>query len=254
MYLTVVGSGTAAPHPSRVGAAHWIEAGDARLLLDCGSGAVHRLAALGVAWPSVTHVALSHFHIDHVGDLAALIAALRWGQLPPRHEPLVIVGPVGTDAWLTRLAAAHGDWVRGPGYDLVVQELPTGTTFELAPGVALSVRAVPHTPQSVAYSIASGRARLVYTGDTAYDEGLAAWAAGCDVLLAECSLPSSLAIPEHLTPETAGALAARANPGRLLLTHFYPPVEREDIAAIVATHWSGSVTLARDGTSLEIEE
>ena len=254
MRLTVVGSGTVAPHAARVAAAHWIEAGPARLLLDCGSGAVHGLARLGMAWPSLTHVAVTHFHIDHVGDLAALIAALRWGQLPPRHEPLLLIGPVGTEAWLGRLAAVHGDWVSRPGYDVVVCELLPNIAFAIAPGVEIVARAVPHTRESVAYSVTSGRARVVYTGDTAYDEGLAAWAAGCDVLLAECSLPSSLAIPEHLTPDTAGALAARANPGRLLLTHFYPPVEHEDIPAIVASHWSGPVVLARDGTALEIEE
>jgi ribonuclease BN (tRNA processing enzyme) len=94
----------------------------------------------------------------------------------------------------------------------------------------------------------------VYTGDTGYDDGLAAWAAGCDVLLAECSLPGSLSLPEHLTPETVGALAAGARPGRLVLTHFYPPVEREDIASIVGLRWNGPVVLAHDGAALDIEE
>ena len=71
--------------------------------------------------------------------------------------------------------------------------------------------------------------RLVYSGDTGYDEAFATWAKGCDVLVLECSLPDSMAIPEHLTPEQCGELAHLAEPRTLVLTHLYPPVEDEDI-------------------------
>ncbi len=120
--------------------------------------------------------------------------------------------------------------------------------------VTVSAFPVPHTPESVAYSISRGTARLIYTGDTGYDDALADWAHGCTVLLTECSLPEAMAIPEHLTPERAGALAARVAPGHLVLTHFYPPVLTEDIAALVGTRWAGPLTLAADGTVLELEE
>jgi len=91
----------------------------------------------------------------------------------------------------------------------------------------------------------------VYTGDTGYDDALADWASGCDVLLAECSLPDSLAIRDHLTPRQVGALAARANARRLVLTHFYPPVESIDIVSEVAEQYAGPVDLATDGWSIE---
>jgi ribonuclease BN (tRNA processing enzyme) len=89
--------------------------------------------------------------------------------------------------------------------------------------------------------------RLVYTGDTGFDEALGAWAAGCDVLLAECSLPDTMAIREHLTPRQVGALARRADARQLVLTHFYPPVEHVDIAAEVAEQYPGPTVLATDG-------
>lgn len=256
MRVTVVGSGTAAPHPQRVCAGYWVEAGDARLLLDCGSGVVHRLASLGLPWADVTHVALTHFHYDHVGDLPALVAALRWGQLPPREKPLSIIGPPGTKAWLEKFAATAGEWLLKPEtYEVSVTEVdPTSPFADQRSAFALRCLPVPHTAESIAYSISSGRARLVYTGDTGYDDAVADWAAGCDVLLTECSLPAALAIPEHLTPESAGALAARARPGRLVLSHFFPPVEREDILAIVAARWAGPAALAHDGMTFDIQE
>jgi len=52
-----------------------------------------------------------------------------------------------------------------------------------------------------------------------------------------------MAIPSHLTPEQCGALAAAALPMHLVLTHFYPPVERVDIRAAVGAHYGGPITL-----------
>ena len=48
--LTTLGTGTIALSPSRSCAAHVVEAGDVRLLLDCGPGTVHRLAERGIEW------------------------------------------------------------------------------------------------------------------------------------------------------------------------------------------------------------
>jgi ribonuclease BN (tRNA processing enzyme) len=120
--------------------------------------------------------------------------------------------------------------------------------------VRLAAHKVPHTVESVAYSVERGGARLVYTGDTAYDEALGAWAAGCDLLLCECSLPVDMAVPSHMTPEACGRLAAIASPAHLALTHFYPPVERVDVAAAVALAYGGPLTLAHDGWTYEIRE
>ena len=106
----------------------------------------------------------------------------------------------------------------------------------------------------MAYSVEAGGRRIVYTGDTGPDESLGPWASGCDILLAECSLPEAMAIATHLTPQQCGALGAAAQPGVLALTHFYPPVEAVDIRGAVATRFDGRVVLATDGWSLDLEE
>jgi ribonuclease BN (tRNA processing enzyme) len=137
---------------------------------------------------------------------------------------------------------------------MTVVELAAGVSVDLGDGVTLSATKVPHTPESVAYSIARGGRRVVYTGDTGYDPMLAEWARHSDVLLSECSLPDDMGIPEHLTPAQCGARAAGALPKHLVLTHFYPPVERTDVRAQVAAHYAGPVTLAEDGATFEIEE
>lgn len=254
MRLRTLGTGTVALSASRVCAGHLIDAGEVSLLLDCGSGVTHRLAEHGVNWMGITHVALTHFHPDHFGDLPTLIFAWKYGALPPRSAPVRIVGPAGTAALLERLAAAFGTWVTAPGFPMEIVEIAPDATVELGDGVRLAARKVPHTEESVAYSVERGGRRVVYSGDTAFDATLGAWARECDVLLCECSLPAAMAIPQHLTPEQAGALAAIAAPRLLALTHLYPPVEQVDIRALVAAHFTGSVVIADDGWTLDIEE
>lgn len=249
MKLTTVGTGTAAPHPSRVSAAHLVEAGDNLILLDCGSGSVHRMAQLGLPWQEITHVGLTHFHTDHISDLPLLIMGWRWGQLPARSLPVTIFGPPGTSNLLQRMAALHGPWLLNPGFAVNVQELTPQEAVELSGEVVISTHPVPHTDESVAYSIAEGTKRFVYTGDTGVSELLGEWAQECDLLLAECSLPDSMAIREHLTPRQVGALAAEANAHRLVLTHLYPPVEFVDIGSQVAEYYRGPTTVATDGFS-----
>ena len=252
--LTVLGTGTVALSANRSCAGYLYDAGEVRLLLDCGSGVTRRLAELALPWPTITHVALTHFHIDHHGDLPTLVFAWKYGILPARSAPVEIIGPLGTRDLLTRLAAAYGEWLTSPGFPVTIRELAPGDVADLGGGVRLAVQKVPHTAESVAYSIERGGRRIVYTGDTGPDEALAEWARGCDLFLCECSLPTSMAIKEHLTPEQCGALAARANVQQLVLTHFYPPVERVDIRAAVAASFAGLVTLARDGWETEFED
>ena len=254
MRFTTLGTGTISLGAARSCAAYLLEANDLRLLIDCGSGTTRRLAELGTAWRTITHVAITHFHIDHHGDLPSLIFAWKYGFLPARSEPLTIVGPVGITGLLARLSAAYGNWLTAPGFPLSVREITPGDVVELPDAVRLTCCAVPHTAESVAYCMERGGRRIVYTGDTGPSDALAAWSRGCDLLVCECSLPSAMQIPEHLTPEQCGELAAAAAPKHLALTHFYPPVEDVDIRGVVHGQYAGPVTLAHDGWYFEIED
>jgi ribonuclease BN (tRNA processing enzyme) len=271
MKLVTVGTGTVSPHPRRASAAHWVETGgredgkteshpvlpSSRLLLDCGAGTVHGLARHGLAWQSITHIAITHFHADHLGELPALLFAMKYGAMETRTAPLTIIGPRGLRQRLDGFAQALGDWVTAPGFPLEVREIfpsaqhPT-PGIQLVSGITLSCCKTPHTDESLAFAIETAEARLVYTGDTGPSEELGDWARGCDALLAECSLPDDRAMDIHLTPTTAGALAARAQAKTLILTHLYPPVETVDIAGIVGKSYRGSVTVAKDGDQFDI--
>ena len=252
MELTVLGTGTVVPSARRTAAAHWVATGSVRLLLDCGAGTLHRAAMFGVPWQDVTHVALTHFHPDHWGEFPMLLFALRWGVEPMRQAPLEVIGPIGLRDRLQHLTGALGDWVLEPEYPMEIHEIQPGDTYPLSPDVVLESCKTPHTDESVAYAVRDRSARLVYTGDTGPSEALGDWAAGCDLLLSECSLPEQRAIATHLTPARAGELAHRAKARRLVLTHLYPPVEEVDPRAEAGRTYGGEVILAEDGDRFTI--
>lgn len=222
--------------------------------MDCGAGTCHRLAQHGLPWLDLTHIAITHFHADHFGELPALLFAMKYGASAPRAAPLTLLGPRGFRALLGRLAAAFGDWVTAPGWPVSVTEITPGTPVSLGADATLDSMHVPHTDESLAFSVETGGLRLVYTGDTGPSDELGDWARGCDLLLAECSLPDERAMAIHLTPTSVGALAERAHAKRLVLTHLYPPVEQVDILRSVAVKYRGQVDIARDGDSFPVGE
>ena len=254
MRISTIGTGTAAPHARRAQSGTLIELGPVRLLIDCGSAVVLRMAELGVAWQQITHVANTHFHADHTTDIANLIYAWRYGQLPPRAEPGEMIGPPGFLELLKSMKAVFGEGLLDTPPPITIVDLPPDLEHELSDGVVLQSHKVPHTDESVAYSVSGRGRRVVVSGDTGFDPALAVWADGCDVLLCECSLPEPLALPTHLTPRQCGAIAAIARPKRLVLTHFYPPVEAEDIESQVAEHFGGPLLRCHDGWTLDLED
>ncbi len=257
MRVTVLGTAGASPYADRVQTGILVDRAPVRLLIDCGSGITHRLAALDHAWKDITHVALTHFHSDHTIDFVALIVAWKWGQLPPRTEPLTLIGPVGVGAFVQRLTELYNEPFAQLPFPVEIIELTPRTPSDLQPptsDLVIEAFKVPHSAESVAYSVSGGGSRFVFSGDTGHNEAFAEWAAGSDLLLLECSLPDEFAIPMHLTPRQCGALARIAQPELLALTHFYPPVEDVDIRGQVAESFDGAIALCGDGWSWPAEE
>ena len=247
--LTVVGSGTVVPEGDRGGSSSFLEGDGVRLLVDCGPGAVGSMARHGVPWERLTHLALTHFHGDHVGDLPGLFFALKHAVRPGREEPLTVLGPAGTRELFEGLSDVLGGYLLDPGFPVAVRELAPGGQEELGRGVTLAARKTPHTDESLAYRVDAASGALGWTGDTGPAPELGAFFEGVDLLLAECSLPEDEVGDNHLSPPGVAEIAAAARPGLLLLTHVYPHFRSAaDVPALVrAAGFAGAVETARDG-------
>ncbi len=253
MRITIVGSGTAVPEPGRVCSGYHVAVNSTRLLLDVGPGVVHHMARFGINWKRLTHLALTHFHNDHVGDLPYLLFALRWGMTPPRSAPLLLAGPPGTRELMNRLGAAFGSHVEAPDFPVRVHEMDDGDALDLGGGARLLACRTRHTDASLAYRVESPNGTLAYTGDTGADPELARFAAGAEVLIAECSLPDDEAQDIHMTPGRLADFARTAQPGRLVVVHMYPQLAGIDVPALLKDHgWTGETVCARDGMKLRI--
>ena len=68
MRVHVVGCSPAWPNPGGAQSGYLVEEDGRRLLLDCGPGVLPRLRRLE-PWPRVNAIVITHFHLDHWGDV-----------------------------------------------------------------------------------------------------------------------------------------------------------------------------------------
>ncbi|MFH1152953.1 MAG: MBL fold metallo-hydrolase [Pseudomonadota bacterium] len=87
---------------------------------------------------------------------------------------------------------------------------------------------------------------MVYSGDTDQSEDLVALASGADLLVLESAVPDGKKIKGHLTPSLAGEIARAAGVGHLVLIHFYPECDTEDMEGQCRKTRSGPLPLALD--------
>lgn len=248
MRLTILGSGTAIPVPDRYPAAYALELPQGLALVDCGPGALRRLAQAGHGIERLRAVMLTHYHTDHCADLAALLFALR----SPTYEgrpPLAIHGAPGLVRLVEKLTEAW-PWLQPRGYELALHEVTPGR-FDL---LGAQVDAVPirHTAQSLGYRVAADGGAIAFSGDADECDELVDVARDTDVFVCEAATPDGQKLDGHLTPALAAGYAARAGCRQLVLTHFYPPCEGVDLRAQAAAGFDGAITLAHDLLRLEV--
>jgi ribonuclease BN (tRNA processing enzyme) len=253
MKLTVIGSGTAAPEARHACSGFLLETHGIRALLDCGGGVVHNMARLGVEWQRITHLVITHFHNDHIGDVPLLFFAWKHGMRPSRSEPLTVIGPKGTRKLLARMADIFGSHLSEPGFEVTYTELESDDELRLDHVARLRCRKTPHTDESLAYRVEADGRSFCYTGDTGMSEDVARFVQGADALLIECAVPDDEPMETHLSPQQVATMARIALPRRLLVTHVYPWTGRGHVPEMVrAGGWPAKVEMVADGDVIEV--
>ncbi len=152
MDVILLGTGSPLPSPDRAGPSTLVRAGGLDLLFDSGRGVLMRAAAAWSGPTSFATVFLTHLHSDHITDFNDLVTS-RWA-LSPTPNPLVVVGPVGTQRFVDRTLdmladdigyrlAHHEDLTEGP--QVQVTEVSEGVVFDQA-GVRVLAAPTDHAP------------------------------------------------------------------------------------------------------------
>lgn len=215
MQVTVLGSGSALPTHRRASAGYLVEWSGHALLLDAAAGTYARALKAGLDPHRLRAVALSHFHLDHTGDLPGILWARK--QVPGLAEtPLRLLGPDGTRAFVEAVVGAYP-----AGWLPVAWE--AGVYPAEVEGLSLEAFPARHSPEAVCLRLSAGGRALAYSGDTGDCDGLRAACRDADLALLECSIevPSET----HLHPAACAEIAEAARTRRFLLTHLSPAVE-----------------------------
>jgi ribonuclease BN (tRNA processing enzyme) len=252
MKLTILGSGTVVPDGSRNSSGYFIESPGVRMMMDCGAGTVHALARYGLPWQRMTHLFISHFHVDHCGELASLFFAFRHGMKDKRAEPLTVIAAHGIDRVMHGLKAAFGENLFEPKFPLNVRMISPGERVELSENCSLSVEKTPHTEESLAVRIESGDRAICYTGDTDYSDEVSRFFKKASLMISECSFRERREGIPHLSIKDVAKMATRASVERLLVTHFYFDVNEDELKQELQRDFSGEVLVGRDGLSVEV--
>jgi len=96
MQLQVVGCSPAWPNPGGAQSGYLVEEDGRRLLLDCGPGVLPRLRRLE-GWPRVDAIVITHFHLDHWGDLVPWVWGTMWGLGQELDKPELWLPPGGRE-------------------------------------------------------------------------------------------------------------------------------------------------------------
>jgi ribonuclease BN (tRNA processing enzyme) len=216
--VTVVGSSPAWPNPGSAHAGSLVEANGRRLLVDCGPGVLSRLRQ-DEPWPTVDAIAITHTHLDHVGDLVPWL----WGRLmgPAQGLPPVPLWlPPGGEAALAPLTDGN------LGRAFAVREYAASSPFEAAGLRVEPVRLRHFSVDAFGLRVQGDGALVAFTGDTGETDAIVELARAADLLVIEATLADD--DPDasgggHLSARQALAYAREAGARRVLLTH--RPVE-----------------------------
>jgi ribonuclease BN (tRNA processing enzyme) len=216
--LTIVGCSPAWPNPGGAQSGYLVE-GSGRVLLDCGPGVLPRLREQE-PWPRVDAIVITHFHLDHWGDLVPWTFGSMYGPAHDDEPPQLWLPPGGKEE-LGRFGEKLGFAGMFDAFDL--NEYVEGESFE-ADGLTIMPVRVPHYQlQTYALRVTDGKTTLAYSGDSAPSPQLAEVGRDADLFLCEATLKESReggdGLRGHLSAEEAITAFEVSGARRLVVIH-----------------------------------
>jgi ribonuclease Z len=270
--IVLLGTGVGPPvNLKQYGAATLIEAGNMRLLFDCGRGATLRLAQMGIPHGSISRLFLTHLHSDHVIQIPDLLLTGWVGG--GRRAPLQVWGPPGTSSMMDHMLKAFDfdihmrrdidEHAPAEGIKVISHDITPGVVLD-QDGIKVTAFLVDHSPVKPAfgYRIDYGGRAVVLSGDTRVSENLVQHARSVDVLVHEVldeetvrnwfptnAVLAASILAKHTTPEQAGEIFTRVKPRLAVYSH--APAS-DNVIAETRKSYAGPLQGAEDMLTIEI--
>lgn len=267
VHLQILGAGGPELDDGRTSSGYlvWVK-GEARLLLDTGSGTSVSFGESGGDFAGLDVVLLSHLHTDHSADLPAFV---KGSFFTARDRDLFVMGPTGnhlmpaTSEFVQRLFAENGAFSYLSGYlqkgresyQLIARDV--SQTADSAPFVRefewgkISAIGVHHGPiPALAWRIDVAGCSLVYSGDMSdKTKKLVSFAAGADLLLLHMAIPENahpVAQNLHMSPGDIANIAKLVQPKTLVLSHLMKRSEAKlaEALAVINEQYRGNIVVA----------
>jgi ribonuclease BN (tRNA processing enzyme) len=246
-----------------------------QVVIDCGLGVARGLADQDFALKDLSAIVITHLHSDHYLELGPLIHTAWTAGL---KTPVDVWGPIGLlRYWLGFLDSMADDLTYRiheegrPDLTTLVRlhALTVGTETTIGP-IRMTAGQSIHPPLTETFALrfeAGGKA-VVFSGDTAHNPALAAFARDADLLVHEAMLSEGLKpllarigngdgrlmahwLRGHTLAHDAAAVARAANVKALALHHLIPsddPAYGPEVwAKYLEQHWTAPLFIGQDG-------
>lgn len=248
MELKVLGSVSPYPKDNKNGVANLVIDGKHKILLDCGTGST-RLLDMQKDLNNLT-IIISHLHKDHYSDLLALsYASYVNHNLGYLKDKIKVYIPSGdkrknphsyyyNDGWGGEKTVKIDnledyDYLMSFGDESYLDFIPYNGYDKIECGdMKVEFSLNPHNLKTYSAKVTNinDSSSLVYSGDTGFkDNKLVDFAKNADLLICESTyLKGQFKNGDnHLYAYEAGLIAKKANVKELLLTHFYPELDKQ---------------------------
>jgi len=248
MKITILGSGSFISSLDHFGPSYLLEADGKKILIDAGQGCSIQLLKLGIKPEDLDYIFITHFHADHVLDLAALILSRkissRWKEI--KHK-IKIIGQIGTREKITEILGAFCDSAED-FYDVIEID----GSLKLEKLEIKSFKVVHKDLDAIAYRITENGKVLVFSGDTILCDGIKLASQNANLLIADASLPKDMENNIHMNSTQIGILCAKSEVKKVVLSHLTHWVEGRDIISEVKEKYKGEVIVGKDLMQIDI--
>lgn len=281
--VTLLGTASPSPRPTRFGPSTLVEAGDQKLLIDAGRGVPIRLRQLNVPIGKIDALFLTHFHSDHTSGVPDVWLT---GWLAPafgqRKGAFHVIGPTGAKQLMDGLQQAYAADIRIREEDeklspddiaVTVDEFSRDGVVYEKNGVRVTAFEVNHgdvIKPAYGYRVDYRGKSVVISGDTRFTENVVKFGTGVDVLIHEVGFagPEMMKLPpiqrilaHHISPQEAGTVFDRAKPKLAVYTHIVrlgnassPEPSNSEIVNATRQTYKGPLVLGEDLMTFEIGE